>query len=114
MDTIFTLGLIALITYLFSQFAKQEAVEEFYLAIIMDVEGRIDWAVTRSSYPFGMLANIELSNKLLQQARELWRGKQFHQAYRVARQSQKAIDKAQNIYISVNSTRYRSAYSEVK
>ena len=100
MSTLFAIGIIVTITYLLIQFVRQEAVEEFYEEAILDIEGRLDWARTRSSCPFGMKAQIDVSNKLLHQAKNLWRGNKYHQAYRVARQSQKAIDKAQSIYIS--------------
>ena len=100
MSTLFTIGLILTMSYLFIQFARQEAIEEFYQQVIIDIEGRLDWARTRSSYPFGMKANIDVSNQLLHQAKDLWRGNKYHQAYRVARQSQEAINKAQSIYIS--------------
>ncbi|WP_019614228.1 hypothetical protein [Psychromonas ossibalaenae] len=100
MSILFTIGFIVTITYYLIQFVRQEAVEEFYQEAIIDIEGRLDWAHTRSSYPFGMKAQIDTSHKLLHQAKSLWRGNKYHQAYRVARQSQEAIDKAQNIYIS--------------
>ncbi|WP_028865957.1 hypothetical protein [Psychromonas aquimarina] len=109
MSILFTIGLVVTITYFLIQFVRQEAVEEFYQAAIIDIEGRLDWAHTRSSYPFGMKAQIDVSNKLLHQAKTLWRGNKYHQAYRVARQSQEAIDKAQNIYISAGAKRRLSA-----
>ena len=108
MSILFAIGLIVTITYLLIQFGRQEAVEEFYQEAIIDIEGRLDWARTRSSYPFGMEAQIDVSNKLLHQAKNLWRGNKYQQAYRVARQSQKAIDKAQNIYISAAMERQQS------
>ena len=100
MSILFAIGLIVTISYLLIQFVRQEAVEEFYQEAIIDIEGRLDWARTRSSYPFGMKAQMDVSNKLLHQAKNLWRGNKYHQAYRVARQSKEAIDKAQSIYIS--------------
>ena len=109
MSILFAIGLIATITYFLIQFVRQEAVEEFYQEAILDIEGRLDWARTRPSYPFGMKAQIDISNKLLHQAKNLWRGNKYHQAYRVAHQSQVAIDKAQSIYISATIKRRQSA-----
>ena len=100
MNILFAIGLIITITYLLIQFVRQEAVEESYQDLIIDIEGRLDWARSRSSYPFNMKTQIDISNKLLHQAKNLWRNNKCHQAYRVARQSQEALDKAQSIYIS--------------
>lgn len=102
MLTLFAIGVIFATIFLLIKFAQQEAVEEFYQAAIIDIEGRMDWARSRSSCPFGMKTNIENSNQLLYQAKDLWHANRYHQAYRVARQSQDAIDKAQKIYISAN------------
>ena len=100
MNAFLAIGFIVTVIYFFTQFAKQEAVEEFYEAVIIDVEGRLDWAISRSTHPFGMQANITRASKLLFQAKRLWRGNKFHQAYQVACASQQAMDKAQSIYIS--------------
>lgn len=40
MDTLFAIGLVFTVTYLLINFARQEAVEEFYKVVIIDVEGR--------------------------------------------------------------------------
>ena len=111
MGILFTIGLIVIVTYFLNQCLKQEAVEEFYQDAILDIEGRLDWARTRASYPLGMKAQMDVSNKLLHQAKNLWHGNKYHQAYQVACQSQKAIDKAQSIYISVTIQRRRSGGS---
>jgi len=100
MNAFLAIGFIVTVIYFFTRFAKQEAVEQFYEAVILDVEGRLDWATSRSTHPFAMQVNITRASKLLFQAKSLWRGNKFHQAYQVARESQQAIDKAQSIYIS--------------
>ncbi len=109
MSLLFVIGFIITITYPLVQFGRQEAVEESYQAAIIDIEGRLDWARTRSTYPLGMQAKVAVANQLLQQAKKLWRGNQYQQAYRVARLSQEAIDKAQIIYISAAITHRQSA-----
>ena len=101
MDSLFAIGVIVTITYLLAQFTRQEAVEEFYEAVIIDVEGRLDWATSRPTYPFSMQADIDAASKFLHQAKKLWRANKYPQAYQIARESQQAMDKAQNIYISV-------------
>ncbi|PKF61038.1 hypothetical protein CW745_12050 [Psychromonas sp. psych-6C06] len=99
MSVFFVILLIATITYLFIKFAQQEALEPFYQQAVLDIEGRLDWALSRSYYPFGMKAQIEVSDTLLHKAKDLRDHQQLHQAYQVALQSQHAIDNAQNIYI---------------
>lgn len=100
MNILVAIILISSFTYLLIQFARQEVIEGYYQATIVDIEGRLDWADTRSSCPFGMQARLDIASKLLHKAKKLWCGNKFGQAYRVAKQSQKQIDKAQNIYIS--------------
>ena len=100
MELFSALGLIATIIYFLANFARQEAVEVSYNEAINDIEGRLDWARSRTTYPFGMSSNIVISTKLLQQAKSLWHGNKYHQAYQVACQSQQALDKAQCLYIS--------------
>ena len=109
MSLLFAIGFIITITYPLVQFGRQEAVEEFYQEAIIDIEGRLDWARTRSTYPLGMQAKVAVANQLLQQAKKLWRGNKYQQAYRVACLSQEAIDKAQIIYISAAITRRQPA-----
>lgn len=100
MNALFAVGLIVTFAYCCAQLAKREAVEEFFEEAIIDVEGRLEWARTRSSFPFGMKTQMEVSNELLHQAKGLWHEHKWQQAYLAARQSQKAIDKAQSIYVS--------------
>jgi hypothetical protein len=102
MSILLAAAIIYIISYYLILFIQQEAVEEFYQDVILDIEGRLDWARSRRTYPFGMQAKMDESNKLLRQAKNLWQGNQYRQAYRVARQSQMAIDRAQSIYISAN------------
>ncbi|MEH6454625.1 MAG: hypothetical protein V7782_16470, partial [Psychromonas sp.] len=79
MNILLTIVLIISFTYLLIQFARHEVIEEYYQATIIDIEGRLDWADTRSSYPFGMQAKIDIANKLLLKAKKLWRGNKFTQ-----------------------------------
>lgn len=108
MNTLLVIGLIVTFTYFCIQLARQEAVEDFYEDAIIDVEGRLDWARTRSFFPFGMKAQMDVSNELLRQAKTLWQENKWKKAYNVARQSQAAIDKAQSIYISGITTHRQS------
>lgn len=100
METVLAFGFIVIICYLFIQFAKQEHVQEDYEDAIGDVEGLLEWARTRTFFPFGMAAQLEVSYELLGKAKSLWKKNKWHEAYRVSLQSQKAMNKAQSIYIS--------------
>lgn len=111
MSILLAAGIIVIITHYGIQFIQQEAVEEVYQDAILDIEGRLDWARSRRTYPFGMKAQMDRSSKLLYQAKNLWQGNQYHQAYQVARQSQMAIDKAQHIYISASRSCKKAAAS---
>lgn len=101
MNSVLAIGFFVAIFYLLIQFARQEHVQEYYEDAIIDVEGRLDWARTRTSFPFGMKAQLEVSHELLGKAKSLWRENKWHRAYRVALQSQEAMNKAQSIYSSV-------------
>lgn len=105
MDTVLIIMFSVMVVYVFIQFARQEQIQEDYEDAIIDIEGRLDWARTRRSFPFGMKAQLEVSNELLGKAKSLWKENKWHQAYRVALQSQRAIDKAQKIYSSVIKSR---------
>lgn len=105
MNTVLAIGFFAMIFYYIIQFARQEHVEEYYEDTITDIEGRLDWARTRSFFPFGMKSQIEVSYELLGEAKSLWKGKKWHQAYQVARQSQEAMNNAQRIYCSAIKSR---------
>lgn len=98
MTTLLTIGCIAIIFHYLIQFARREHIEEYYEDAIIDVEGRLEWAHTRRFHPFGMKAQLEVSADLLAQAKNLWKRSRSRQAYRVARQAQDAMNKAQNIY----------------
>ncbi|MCP4326336.1 MAG: hypothetical protein GY951_10860 [Psychromonas sp.] len=101
MNSLFVIGLIVTIIYFLVQFAKQEAIEEFYDAIIIDVEGRLNWAASRTTLPFGMLENINTASKQLALSKYLWGEHKYHQAYQIACESQQAIENAQILYISM-------------
>lgn len=99
MSIMFTFIAILTITYFIFKFAQQENVEEYYQQTILDIEALQDWAASRTTYPFGMKAQIEISNDLLHQAKILQGESEYQHAYQVARQSWSAINKAQKIYI---------------
>ena len=101
MNTFLAIGFFVVIFYFLIQFARQEHVQEDYEDAIVDVEGRLEWASTRTSFPFGMKAQLEVSSELLGKAKNLWNNNKWHQAYRVALQSQDAMSRAQSIYCSV-------------
>jgi len=100
MDTVLGIGFCIILFYFIIQFARQEHVQEEYEEAIIDIEGRLEWACTRTSFPFGMKAQLEVSNELLGKSKNLWKENKWHQAYRVALESQKAMNKAQIIYCS--------------
>lgn len=100
MNNILVIGFLVVIFYYIVQFARQEHVQEDYEDAIVDVEGRLDWARTRTSFPFGMKAQLDVCYELLGKAKSLWEENKWHHAYRVALQSQEAMNKAQNIYSS--------------
>ena len=87
--------------YLLIQFARHECVQEDYFNAIQDIEGRLDWAHSRSNFPFGMKSQLSQCNQLLKRAKSLWEKNKWHQAYGTALNSQKAMDRAQAIYRSV-------------
>ena len=98
MDVIGVFVFLVVLLYFFIQFARQENVQDDFEDTIADVEGRLDWAYSRTSFPFGMKAQLEVSHQLLDKAKNLWKEHKWHQAYRVALQSQKAMNNAQGIY----------------
>lgn len=96
-------GLIVALLYtagiwLLVHFARKESIEEEFADTIGDIEGRLAWAQTRPKQPFGMHAQIKITGSLLVQAKQLWVEEKWHQAYCLALKSQKAIDRAQDIY----------------
>ncbi|MGW8195370.1 MAG: hypothetical protein ACWGOX_14020 [Desulforhopalus sp.] len=113
MTTVLALGMLATLFCLFVQFARQEYVQDDYEEAIVDIEGRLEWARTRKSHPFGMKAQLEVSCELLHKAKSLWQENKWQQAYHVALQSQGAMNRAQRIYSSVLKTRQRSGATEV-
>ena len=101
MSTVLAIGFLFGVIHLFIQFGRHECVCEEFEETVLDVESRLQWARERPRFPFGMKAQMEVSGELLGRAKNLWQNHKWHQAYRVAMQSQKAIDKAQSIYSSV-------------
>jgi hypothetical protein len=108
MSTLWVIGFFIGFIYLLIQFARQENVQDEYEDVIVDVEGRLDWARTRSVFPFGMKAQLEVCGSLLERAKALWNQNKWHQAYRVLLQSQEAMNRAQHIYSSVLTGRAQS------
>jgi hypothetical protein len=98
MIAVVVMGFLVVLIHVFIQFARQEHIQEYYEEIIIDVEGRLDWAQSRSFFPLGMQAQLQVSRGLLGKAKRLWGENNWSQAYRVALQSQKAMDRAQSIY----------------
>lgn len=108
MSTVWAIGFFIGFIYLLTQFARQENVQDEYEDAIVDVEGRLDWARTRTTFPFGMRAQLEVCDSLLERSKALWNQNKWHQAYRVALQSQEAMNRAQRIYSSVLKSRRQS------
>lgn len=101
MNTVLTVGFLGGVFYLLVQFARQEHYQDGFDDAIVDIEGRLEWARTRTFFPFGMRAQLEVSHDLLGKAKDLWSENKWQQAYRVALQAQKAMNRAQAIYSSV-------------
>lgn len=105
MHAILALFFCAMLVYLLIQFARQEEIQDIYEDIIIDIEGRLDWARTRSALPFGMQNQIERSGRLLGKAKWHWSNHRWQSAYRTALQAQEALDKAQRLYRSMVTNR---------
>ena len=101
MHTVLALFFCSMLVYLLIRFARQEEIQEIYEDAIIDIEGRLDWARTRSSLPFGMQTQLERSGELLGKAKRLWSNQRWQSAYRTALQSQEALDRAQRLYRSM-------------
>ncbi len=101
MEAVLAVGFIGIFFYLLIYFARHEYVQDGYEEAIGDVEGRLEWARTRTSFPFGMRAQLDVARELLGRAKRLWKKNKWHQAYCVALQSQEAVNKAQCIYSRV-------------
>lgn len=100
MNTVLAVGFFTVIFYYLIQFARQEEIEDYYEEAIIDVEGRLDWAHTRTTFPFGMKAQLQVAGELLGTAKQLWQNRQWQKAYLVALKSQEAMDRAQQIYVA--------------
>lgn len=107
MNTVLATGLLVVFVYYLIQFARQEYIQEEYEDAIIDIEGRLDWARTRTYYPFGMKSQMQVSNELLGEAKDFWQENKWDKAYRIALESQEAMNKAQNIYSSAIRSRQR-------
>lgn len=101
MHTVLTLGFIIGLFCILLQFARQEYIQEFYEETIQDIEGKLEWARSRRTFPFGMRAQMEVSSKHLGNAKTLWKEHKWDRAYQAALQSQAAMNRAQRIYSSV-------------
>ena len=105
MQSILAILFLVQLVYLLVRFERQDNVLDDYEHAVCDVESRLSWAGSRSSFPFGMKAQMDVSRNLLGQAKNLWQQDKWHQAYRVALQSQEAMNRAQSIYSSFISRR---------
>lgn len=105
MYTILIITFFIGVFYSFIQFARQEYVQEGFENTIIDIEGRLAWANSRRSFPFGMKAQLEVTCDLLAEAKNLWQKNKWHEAYRIALKSQNAMNRAQSIYCRVLKTR---------
>jgi hypothetical protein len=105
MDNVLVIGFLVIIFYCIIQFARQEHIQDDYEDAIDDVEGRLDWARTRTCFPFGMKSQMKVSYEFLRKAKSLWKDNKWQQAYRVALQSQEAMNKAQHLYCSAIKSR---------
>jgi len=101
MHTVLALFFCTMLIYLLIRFARQEEIQDNFENTIIDIEGRLDWARTRQSLPFGMQTQIEQSGELLGKAKWLWSRHRWQLAYRTARESQEALDRAQRLYRSM-------------
>lgn len=72
-----------------------------YEDIIIDVEGRLEWARALRSFTFGMKSQLDVCRERLDKAKNLWRDNRWYQAYEFARKSQEAMNNAQDLYKSL-------------
>ncbi len=105
MHVILAVVFSALLAYLVVRFARQEEIQAEYRDAIIDIEARLEWARTRSCFPFGMEAQMEISCELLGKAKTLWSQNRWHKAYRTVLQSQRAMNRAQHLYSSMIAAR---------
>lgn len=98
MKTFILILLFFNVIYLIIQFAKEEEVVEDYKQTVVDVEGRLEWANSRSTFPPGMRTQLTRSKRLLRQAQELWKEQNWQKAYQRALEAQEAMNRAQAIY----------------
>lgn len=105
MQVILAFVFSTMLVYLLVQFARQEEIQDEYEDTILDIEARLEWARTRSRFPFGMQAQMEISRELLAKAKNLWNQNRWRQAYQTALQSQDAMNRAQRLYSSAIAVR---------
>ena len=100
MSAILAIAFTVMIFSLFVQFARHEFIVEYYEDIVIDVEGRLEWAHTLTTCPFGMASQLDVCKKRLDKAKDLWQHNHWRKAYEVALKAQEAMDKAQDLYKS--------------
>ena len=98
MSIILAVAFTVMIFSLFVQFARHEFIEDYYEDIIIDVEGRLEWAHSLRSFPFGMTSQLDVCRERLDKAKNLWQHNHWGKAYETALKSQQAMDKAQDLY----------------
>lgn len=99
MSSILAIALIAAFIAFCVHYGRKEAVDEQYEDIMIDLNGRFDWAKSRKGpLPFGMDAQLQNSWDLMHEAQELWKKHKWHDAYRRAKKAQDHMNQAQTIY----------------
>ncbi len=73
MSIILAVAFTVMIFSLFVQFARHEFIEEYYEDIIIDVEGRLEWAHSLRSFPFGMASQLDACREHLDKAQDLYK-----------------------------------------
>jgi hypothetical protein len=59
MNNVLVIGFLVVIFYYLIQFARQEHVQDDFEDAIVDVEGRLEWARTRTFFPFGIKLSLK-------------------------------------------------------
>ena len=101
MGGIVAIAFAVMLFCLFMQFARQETVEDYFEEIVLDVEGRLEWARALRKPPFGMRSQLDVCRERLARAKNLWGNNRWHQACEVARKFQEAMNRAQDLYTSL-------------
>lgn len=101
MTSVMTIMFIISLCGLLALFARQEYIQDDFENAVLDVEGRLEWATSRNTFPFGMRAQIDVCRERLERAKNLWRANKWQQAYHTALQAQESMNRVQQIYSTV-------------